>query len=863
MVDGCSLRLTQYRFGINDYRFDNIKKILDRWLGSPIISLRRVVEVDDNGRIVPANGHTPSKRKPRREKLTQDFVTKLEPPASGRAIVWDTICTGFGVRVSALEPGRADARKTFIAVYRVGPVQAWKTIGTFGRITKVADARKLASDYILRAKLGIHAGPGHAYTPEVEVKPGKSEVQDQPNNPLLIVAVQEFLVACQRQGIKKRRPLGDGTITLRRLIFAQIIPRLRGPSARPEEELPDWSERPIRGITKEEIGALIEQVGSRRKLPFRGRTDDGAKGQANNTFDVFRTFFRWAKRRGYIDINPTDDLERRYPSYDRNRWLKDDEIRLLWGACAAIGYPFGPIIQLLLLTAQRESEVAGISRIELDTPHAGQWTIRRRTKTTEEGHIVPLSVLAREIIGSLPQIAGTGLLFTLDGQKPVSGFSSVKTRIDRLMLEQRRQQLHAAGGDPDDAVIEHWTFHDLRRTATTIMAQLEHDPHVVDKILNHAGSRGGSGPKGTIRGMMAVYNVYDYLRERTAALEDLGRYVNSLIQGEHRPSHPARIPTERPNAYSSQTIAASKHAAAPLIDQPRALGRGAPVAVTSSRRRVRWTPLIAEPAAQPPTAFDLVSDMHIDVWGNRRPIDWASLKTPGTRILVDAGDDADLPAHSEEFLLEARAHYDVVIAVDGNHHHYGSGMTVGKGMRRFRDFARANDIVYLDGETEYLKDDVLFIGANGWYDFCVGSPAYSPERSRAVWRDQMDAARIKFDKGPATYAWQQAGLLYEQVLEAKHRQEVKAIVVVTHTVPVHDGLEWKRDENDWNLQNGSFANSRMQTIIVDYQNSKITTWCFGHSHRSFDFTRNRIRFVNNSRGLPDEKRWHGPISIQP
>jgi integrase len=816
--------------------------------------------MDDYRRINSAGyDHTAPKRQPRREKLTQDFVAKLEPPVNGRAIVWDTICAGFGVRISALQPGQTDARKTFVAVYRVGPVQVWRTIGTFGRIAKVADARKLASEYLLRAKLGIQAAPQHA-----EPKPTKGEVQEQPNNPLLIVAVQEFLAACERQGIKKRRPLDDGTITLRRLIFAQIIPQLRGPRARPEDELPNWSERSIREITEAEIKALIETIGSRRKLPFRGRLDDGAKGQANNTFYVFRTFFRWAKKRRYIDIDPTDGLEPPFPVNVRNRWLDDDEIRLLWAACRRIGYPFGPIVQILLLTGQRENEVAGMSRLELDRPHTGQWTIRRRTKTTEEGHIVPLSELAREIIGSLPQIAGAGLLFTLNGQTPVSGFSSAKKRIDRLMLEQRRQQLVAAGGDSSNAAIEHWTFHDLRRTATTIMAQLGHDPHVVDKVLNHAGSRGGSGPRGTIRGMMAVYNVYEYLPQRTAALEDLGQYVKRLFEEGDRSFDPSSIRTERPNAFLSQPIAASKHAAAPSGDQPKALGKSVPVAVTSSRRRrVHWTPLIAETAAQPPTAFDLVSDMHIDAWGNRRTIDWASLKTPGTRILVDAGDDADLPAQSEAFLLEAKAHYDAVIAVDGNHYHYRSGMTVGEGMQRFREFARGNDIVYLDGETEYLKDGVLFIGANGWYNFCVGFPTYSPERSRAVWRDQMDAARIRFDKGPATYAWQQAGLLYEKVLEAKHRQKVKAIVVVTHTVPVLDGLQWKRDDNDWNLQNGSFANSRMQTIIVDYKNSKITTWCFGHSHRSIDFTRNGIRFVNNARGYPGEKRWDGPMSIQP
>jgi hypothetical protein len=81
---------------------------------------------------------------------------------------------------------------------------------------------------------------------------------------------------------------------------------------------------------------------------------------------VFRTFFRWAKKREYIDINPTDDLEPPFPVNERDRWLDDDEIRLLWNACVTIGYPFGPVIQLLLLTAQRENEVAGMCGRELD-----------------------------------------------------------------------------------------------------------------------------------------------------------------------------------------------------------------------------------------------------------------------------------------------------------------------------------------------------------------------------------------------------------------------------------------------------------------------------------------------------------------
>jgi integrase len=70
---------------------------------------------------------------------------------------------------------------------------------------------------------------------------------------------------------------------------------------------------------------------------------------------------------------------------------------------------------------------------------------------------------------------------------------------------------HAAKCEP----IAKWTLHDLRRTAATGMARLSFPPHVIDRLLNHLGS--------AIRGVAAVYNRFEYLEERRAALEAWGR----------------------------------------------------------------------------------------------------------------------------------------------------------------------------------------------------------------------------------------------------------------------------------------------------------------------------------------------------
>jgi hypothetical protein len=60
---------------------------------------------------------------------------------------------------------------------------------------KVADARTLASGYILRAKLEIHAVPEHA-----EPKPTKGEVQEQPKGISLRLATEKIFTGLSTQG---------------------------------------------------------------------------------------------------------------------------------------------------------------------------------------------------------------------------------------------------------------------------------------------------------------------------------------------------------------------------------------------------------------------------------------------------------------------------------------------------------------------------------------------------------------------------------------------------------------------------------------------------------------------------------------
>ena len=63
-------------------------------------------------------------------------------------------------------------------------------------------------------------------------------------------------------------------------------------------------------------------------------------------------------RENWIEANPCDGLKPPTKEKARDRVLSDDEIRWFWLATEELGWPFGHLFRVLLLTAQRRDEVA-------------------------------------------------------------------------------------------------------------------------------------------------------------------------------------------------------------------------------------------------------------------------------------------------------------------------------------------------------------------------------------------------------------------------------------------------------------------------------------------------------------------------
>ena len=120
-------------------------------------------------------------------------------------------------------------------------------------------------------------------------------------------------------------------------------------------------------------------------------------------------------------------------------------------------------------------------------------------------HSVPLSDATTTVLDSLPRFSGPHIFSGTSGERPASGFSRAKRRLD---------ELSGATG---------WRFHDIRRTVATRLAQAKVEPHILQRILNHSG--------GPISGVSAVYNRYAYEDEKRAALNTWASILLGVVEG--------------------------------------------------------------------------------------------------------------------------------------------------------------------------------------------------------------------------------------------------------------------------------------------------------------------------------------------
>ena len=400
-------------------------------------------------------------------KLTNDTVRTLPAKASGDAIYPDSDnrngVPGLYLRV------RAGGSRTFIIQWRQGQFQRRSTIGKAGVLT-LDEARKAARKLLV----GIDEGRD----------PIVLKAKARTDNSQLFLPLAEQYLAHRSKDMK---PLSLDQCSRHLKMYWKPFHKL-----------------PLAKIERATVAAELRTI-IRERGPVA----------ADRCRSTLSAFFAWCIGEGYAETNPVVGTNKASKSKGRERVLTDEELVLIWNAAPDTDY--GNVVKLLMLTAQRRDEIADLQFAELTlSGKLDECQIElpaERTKNSRP-HVVPLSAPAVEILKAIPQRDDRDYVFG-GGAGGFSGFSRAKDSLDARIAELL----------PKGKEMEHWTLHDLRRTAATRMGdQMGVVPHVTEAVLNHVSSvQSGKA------GVAGVYNKAVYGKEKRAALNLWAGHLMTLL----------------------------------------------------------------------------------------------------------------------------------------------------------------------------------------------------------------------------------------------------------------------------------------------------------------------------------------------
>lgn len=373
------------------------------------------------------------------KNFSDKFIKSLKPTDKKYLL---REATGFTIQV--LPSGT----KTFMYIYEVSGKRKYHKLGNYPSVS-LEEARE---KYNYAVKAQARKEPLEP-TPEVIPEPAKEILTFKD-------VVDKYILNCRKTDVARWADIKESILV---------------------NKFASWRDRAIDSIDMDEAIDMIEDE------------YDIGPGSARNSYRVGHALFEYAILRRYVKHSPFDRMKKIIPSLksvERTRFLTEKEIYTVWHGISKGGGTSSTkrALRLILLTAQRPGEVAGLHRREID---GDWWTIpAHRALKGGRDHRVYLTKTAKELIGD-----GTGYIFS----SPVS--DSKSGHVVSTTLSQQVRQSNHYGIDP-------FRPHDLRRTARTHMSRLKVPREHAEAVLNHAKE-----------GMVKVYDQYEYDEEKKEVLQ--------------------------------------------------------------------------------------------------------------------------------------------------------------------------------------------------------------------------------------------------------------------------------------------------------------------------------------------------------
>ena len=410
-----------------------------------------------------------------RKFLTDAMIKAETRPAKGRK------------ELSDAEPGlfiwlSPNGTRSWVVIYRLDEgegkrtVRRKKAIGRWPDLS-IVKARSRAREIMALAAAGIDPD-----LKEQEEKAAAEQAQAEQEAGTFAAVAEEYVRAMKSGQLVsgRKRPVTQTTAIARERLLEQRV-------------LPHLGKHALADITTPMVARMLTRL-------------EKEGGPVDETLKVVRGTFRFALSRGHFNgALPTTGMSNRQPPKKITRALTDAELRELWAGAGQQGWPFGSIIQMLMLTGQRKTEIAAMRWQEVDWERKLIVLPADRVKNRAGAHEVPLSEPAIAILqralanceamtrpdnpGESAKVKPTDLVFPSDtGTTPISGWNKLKVALDRRikgnragLSEEDHRAIRAGGALRADTVTrkkaalkriasvenEPWRIHDLRHTFIT------------------------------------------------------------------------------------------------------------------------------------------------------------------------------------------------------------------------------------------------------------------------------------------------------------------------------------------------------------------------------------------------------------
>jgi Arm DNA-binding domain/Phage integrase central domain len=305
-------------------------------------------------------------------KLTAKSPTTLTLGGLKDRVWFDDDISGFGIRL------REGGSSTWIYRYRVGSQQRSITLGSTAAVP-FALARKNAGELEAKVRLGGDpAGDKRAVRVERENTFG--------------AVTRQFVDTKQ----KEWRPKTRSAVTRHLFDYAA-----------------DLHGKPITAITQRDVAILLNRIAA--------NSGDITSNRARTTLSAL---WAWAIRQGLPVTNIASNTEKRKET-SRDRVLSEPELASIWRACG--DDDFGRSIKLLILTGQREAEIA---QLHWDEVHDDEIILPPSRTKNKRTHTIPLTGPALELIG--PRIHWRTHVFGRS-DSGFKGHGNAKARFDKRL----------------------------------------------------------------------------------------------------------------------------------------------------------------------------------------------------------------------------------------------------------------------------------------------------------------------------------------------------------------------------------------------------------------------------------------------